>query len=117
VTHADRQERAGVYTSEWEQRGSFQIEPGTRTEVVELARLLPRVAALAECVNSEAYSDRDRERLRELVPVGTYFLLLLNMADLRSGRARRESRAMRRVERRIIDLLGFFEDYKALAER
>jgi hypothetical protein len=117
VTHTDRQERAGVNTSEWEQRGGLQIEPGTRTEVVELARLLPRVAALAEYVNSEVCNDRDREMLRELVPMGTYFLLLLNLADLRSGRARRESRVMRRVERRIIDLLGFFEDYKALAER
>ena len=98
-------------------RGGLAPAPDDHPAVVELAELLPRVAELAVHLNTDTCSDQDRTRLRELVPVGTYFLLLHSLADLRSARARRKSRAVRWAERRTIDLVGFFEDYRESAEK
>jgi hypothetical protein len=105
-----------VDTSSWEFSDGTEVEPGDRPEVVELARLLPRVA-LASVINSDRSGDQDRERLRGLVPVNTYFLLVLNLLDLRSQFARRYSRVARRpLNRRTIDLLTFSSDYRASDE-
>jgi hypothetical protein len=100
-----------VDTSEWVPGEGPLPGPADRPEVVELARLLPRVAGLAAYVNSDQCHDLDRERLRELVPSSTYFSLLTNLADLRSEPARRQSRAARGIRWRMINLRMFFEDY------
>jgi hypothetical protein len=87
--------------------------PDDRPEVVELAQLLPRVAALTSDLTSDDYSHHDRKRLRELVQPGTYFVLLVNLADLRSEFAQRSRRAARRLNRLTVDLRTFFADYRA----
>jgi hypothetical protein len=63
-------------------------------------------------INSDACGDQDRERLRELVPAGTYFLLLLNLANLRSEFARQRRQVTLQSGRLTVDLLTFFEDYE-----
>lgn len=100
-----------IDTSEWEPGEGPLPGPHDRPEVVELAELLPRVAALASYVNSEACGDQDRERLRNMVPAGTYFLVLLNLASLRSEFARQRRQVTFQSGRLTVDLLTFFEDY------
>jgi hypothetical protein len=106
-----------IDTNGYQLRGGLAPAPDDHSVVVELAELLPRVTELAVHLNTETCSDQDRARLRELVPAGTFLLLLQDLADLRSARARQESRAVRRAERRTIDLVGFFEDYQEPAEQ
>jgi hypothetical protein len=102
-----------IDTSEWEPGEGPLPGPHDRPQVVELAELLPRVAALASYVNSDACGDQDRERLRDMVPAGTYFLLLLNLANLRSEFARQRRQVTLQSGRLTVDLLTFFEEYQA----
>lgn len=88
-----------------------QLSPDDRAQIVELAGQLPRLAALATYVNSDKCTDRDRQRLRELVPASTYFQLLCSLADLRSGLARRIRCTTGRSNQVVVDLVTFFDAY------
>lgn len=69
-------------------------QPGDKPEVVRLARLLVKVAPLAELVNSDQFSETDRTRLRKLVGVGRFFdvAVILNQMTTRRRRSAARTR-------------------------
>jgi hypothetical protein len=95
-------------TSEWEP------DPDDHPQVVVLARLLERALELATEVNSDDYSDLDREQLRSMMPSHYMTVLIFHLADLCSESVRQESRTLGWELERTISLFDIHRDKQSV---